>query len=157
VSARAHRNEGARQRAAPQRTRLTTHLVNNRTENVEKGFVVHAGLEGKVDRVAVAVAVAGVVRLSRAGEEVFRLVERNGHHTVRQVEGFLDAVTVMDIDVDVENALVLLEELEASEHDVVGVAEAGCLGLLGVVHPAAPIHDDVSMVVVQPHCAADRP
>ena len=42
--------------------------------------------------------------VARAGEVFAELVEGDGHHAVRRVEGFLDAVAVVDVDVDVQHA-----------------------------------------------------
>ena len=78
-----------------------------------------------------------------------------GRH--RRVKGLLDAVAVMNVDVDVEHALVVLQQLEDGEHDVVGVAEAARLALLGVVEAARPIDRYVGVPFVELHRAADRP
>jgi hypothetical protein len=56
------------------------------------------------------------------------------HDPVGEVEGLLDAVPVVDVDVDVQHARVHLEQLQDGQHDVVHVAEARGLALLGVVH-----------------------
>ena len=46
-----------------------------------------------------------VAERARAREEkVAVAVERDSHHAVRQVEGLLDAVAMVDVDVDVEDA-----------------------------------------------------
>ena len=47
------------------------------------------------------------------------------------------------VDVDVENARVGAQELDDAEDDVVDVAEAGGLALLGVVQAAGPVDRDV--------------
>ena len=44
--------------------------------------------------------------VTRAGEVFAELVEGDGHDAVRRVEGFLDAVALVDVDVDVQHALV---------------------------------------------------
>jgi hypothetical protein len=45
-------------------------------------------------------------------------VERAGHDPIGGVERLLDAVTVVDVDIDVENALVVSQKLENPEDDV---------------------------------------
>ena len=47
-----------------------------------------------------------VVDVAGSGEKVAEFVERSGHDTVVGVEGFFDAVAVVDVDVDVEDAFV---------------------------------------------------
>ena len=71
------------------------------------------------------------------------------HDAIGRVKGFLDAVAVVDVNVDVEHALVVFEELERCEYDVVDVAEAGCLALFGVMEAAGPVDADVGLAVVQ--------
>ena len=66
------------------------------------------------------------------------------HDAVGAVEGLLDAVAVVHVDVDVQDARVDLEQLEDGQHDVVDVAEAGRLRLLGVVQPPGPVDGHVS-------------
>jgi hypothetical protein len=106
-------------------------------------------------------------------------MERHGHDTVGRVERLFDAVTcatdemsvvqssrakpasrnghcggsswrtVMDVDVDVDHAWVVLEQLQNSEDDIVAIAETRSFWLLGVVQPSGPVDRDVSLVVVQ--------
>ena len=78
-------------------------------------------------------------------------MKRHRHDAICDVERLLDAVTVVDIDVDVQDAGVVLEQLEDGEDDVVDVAEPRCLRLLRVVQPSAPIHADVRVLIVQLH------
>ena len=117
------------------------------------GVVVDAVADGEVDGVVLAAAGADVLEVAGAGEVLAVLVEGDGHDAVGGVEGLLDAVSVVDVDVDVEDALVVLEELEDGEHDVVDVAEAGRLALLGVVESAGPVDGDVRLSLVQFHGA----
>lgn len=55
-------------------------------------------------------------------------MEGHGHDAVRQVEGFLHAVAMVNVDIDVENPRVVLEQLQDADDDVVDVAEARRLG-----------------------------
>ena len=52
---------------------------------------------------------ADIVDMASAGEVVLELVEGAGHHSVGEVEGLLDPVSVVDVDVDVEDSLEGLE------------------------------------------------
>ena len=131
------------------------HLRDDGTEDGAEGFVVHAVVEGEVDGIVLPLGVANVEDVAGAGEVLAELVEADGHDAVGGVEGLLDAVAVVDVDVDVEDALVLLEELEDGEDAVVDVAEAGGLGLLGVMETAGPVDDDVGTVLVEAAGAAD--
>lgn len=77
-------------------------------------------------------------------------MERDRHDAVRDVERLFDAVAVVDVNVNVEHARVVLEQLEDAEHNVVHVAEARALGLLRVVETARPVDGNVTQAVVQP-------
>ena len=55
------------------------------------------------------------------------------HDPVGVVEGLLDAIAVVDVDVEVEHARVHLEQLEDAEDDIVDIAEPAGLYLLGVM------------------------
>ena len=69
---------------------------------------------------------ANVIETAGAREVVVLVVfvEGEGHDAVGGPEGLLDPVAVVDIDVDVEYAGVVEEELEDGDDDVVDVAEA---------------------------------
>lgn len=86
--------------------------LDHRLEHLEVGGVVDALLEGDVDGVVAAALGAQLIHVTRAGKEVVAvLVERHRHHPVRQVERLLDAVAMVDVDVNVEHSRVVLEEL----------------------------------------------
>mmetsp|Transcript_43560 Transcript_43560/g.130630 ORF Transcript_43560/g.130630 Transcript_43560/m.130630 type:complete len:274 (+) Transcript_43560:125-946(+) len=107
--------------------RLKEHLVAG---------VVHAVFQRHVHRVVLALGRAIVVERARAREELAVLVERDRHHAVTQIEGLLNAVAVVDVNVDVQHAGVDLEQLQDAKHNVIYVAEARRLGLLRMVHAA---------------------
>jgi len=96
------------------------------------------------------------VRGKKAAGRVVRRVEREGHDAVGEVEGLFDAVAVVDIDVDVQHAVVHLQQLEDRQHDVVRVAESRCLAALRVVEPSGPVDDDVGAALVEARRARDR-
>ena len=59
-----------------------------------------------------------IAELASARKVFAVLVERDSHDAVGGVEGFLDAVAVVNVDVDVENAWVEAEEFQNAKHDV---------------------------------------
>jgi hypothetical protein len=70
------------------------------------GGVVNAVSEREVDCVVLALANTNVSQFAGAGEVFSVLVERNSHDSVGSVEGLLDTISVVDVDVDVEDSLV---------------------------------------------------
>lgn len=122
-------------------------VVDDELEYVEVVGVGDALLERHVDRVVAAVVGADLVHVARAREErVAVLVKRHGHDAVGQVEGLLHAVAVVYVDVDVENARVILEQLEDGDVDVVYVAEARRLELFSVMQTARPVHRYIALL-----------
>mmetsp|Transcript_16717 Transcript_16717/g.46704 ORF Transcript_16717/g.46704 Transcript_16717/m.46704 type:complete len:213 (+) Transcript_16717:523-1161(+) len=77
------------------------HLLHNGHEELGVRLVVHAILQGGVEGIELPLSAAGVVEVARAREEVTKLVEGNRHHTVCGVESLLDAVPMVDVDVNV--------------------------------------------------------
>ena len=88
-------------------------------------------------------------------------MERDSHHTVCGVEGFLDSISVVDVDINVQYPLqsqdvellhknktkriylVVLEEFKNSKDNVVDIAESRCLALLGVMEASGPVDGNV--------------
>jgi hypothetical protein len=61
-----------------------------------------------------AITNANVTKLTSTRKVFAVLVERASHDAVGCVEGFLDTVTVMNVDINVENTLVESQELNNS-------------------------------------------
>ena len=122
---------------------------NDRLEDGVVAGVVDAVAQGHVDRVVLAGAAANVADVPGAGEELAVLVEGDGHDAVGGVEGLLHAVPVVHVNVNVQHAPVVLEQLQDAQHNVVHVAEAGRLPALRVVQPARPVDGNVRLPVVE--------
>ena len=75
------------------------------------------------------------------------LVQGDGEHAVGVVESGLDAVAVVDIDIDVGDAQPLIDQPLDGDGGVVEDAEAEGGGFRRVVHPAAETEGDVALVV----------
>mmetsp|Transcript_22290 Transcript_22290/g.37806 ORF Transcript_22290/g.37806 Transcript_22290/m.37806 type:complete len:201 (-) Transcript_22290:18-620(-) len=83
-------------------------------------------------------------------------MKREGHDAVGGVKRFLDAVAVMNVDVNVEHALVKLEQLHNAQHNVVDIAEARRFALLRVMQSACPVHCHICLIVIEAHCSINR-
>ena len=123
------------------RARRNTH----RLENAPIRLIRDPILERYVDRVPRPLSPPPVLALACPREELAVLVEGVGHDAVGRPERLLDAVAVVAVDIDVEHAGDGAEELEDAEDDVVDVAEAGSLALLGVVQAPGPVDGDVGV------------
>lgn len=62
-------------------------------------------------------------------------------------KGFFDPITVMNIDIDVEDSWVHLQELQDADYNIVDVAKARGTVTFCVVQTSSPIDGYVSVVV----------
>jgi hypothetical protein len=94
------------------------HAFDHGFEDSFVGLVVDTIAEGEVDCVVLALTDADVTKLASPREVLAVLVERDRHDAISGVERLLDSITVMNIDVDVENTLLEAEEFDDAEDDV---------------------------------------
>ena len=97
------------------------HCLDDWLENCLVRRVVNAIPQREIDGVVLAVADSDVAELAGTGEVLAVLVEGDGHDTVGRVEGLLDTIAMMDINVNVEDALLVAQEFENGENDVCAV------------------------------------
>lgn len=67
------------------------------------------------------------------------------HHTVHGVKRLLDAIAMITIDIDIQDAQIRAQKLERAEGNVVGVAEPGgkISRFFSVLQPSCPVDHDV--------------
>lgn len=83
-------------------------VLNDELEYIKVVWVGDTLLERHINRVVSTVVGAYLVHVTGAREErVAVLVERHCHDAVGQIERFLHAVAVVDVDVDVEHSRVI--------------------------------------------------
>jgi hypothetical protein len=92
-----------------------------------------------------------VLKVTGAREILAELVKRNCHYAIGGVKSFFHTVAMMNIDIDIQHALMDFKKLENGEHDVVNVTKPGRFVLLCVVQSTSPINDRVSLLVIQTH------
>jgi len=80
----------------------------------------------------------------------------HGHAAIRQIEGFLDAIAMVHVDIEVKHTGVDIEQLYDRQHDVVHIAEPARLGFLSVVQATSPVDGDVGLPVQQQTGSIDR-
>lgn len=87
------------------------HGFYDRLKDAFVGSVVYAVAKREVDGIVFSLADADIAELTGAGKVLAIFVEGDGHDTVSGIERFFDAVAVVNVDVDVEDALLVSEEL----------------------------------------------
>lgn len=65
-------------------------------------------------------------------------------HAVGSIKCFLYAISVVAIDVDIEDAWIDAKKFQNCENDVVDVAEAGCLAFFGMMQATSPVNSNVA-------------
>ena len=88
--------------------------ADDRLEDGAVGVVVDTVAEREVNGIVLARSDTNVAQLAGTGEVLAVLVEGYGHDAIGRVKGFLHTITVVNIDIDVENALLESQELEDS-------------------------------------------
>lgn len=57
-------------------------------------------------------------------EIILEFVEGARHDSVGQIESFLNTITVMNIDIDVQNSLICFKELKDGQYTIIDVTES---------------------------------
>ena len=127
-------------------------LASKRTYNlvdVEIGLIIESFLKRNIERIIQTLACASLFEIAGAWEEVTVPMEGYSHDSVSRVEGLLHAISMVDVDVDVQNSIMILQKLKNCKDDIVYVAEAACLLLLCMVQSARPVDGDVCRLVIE--------
>lgn len=121
------------------RSEIFDDFGDDRLEDHLKGLIIESLIEWEVDGVVRAWIFADIIDMSCSREVVLEFVEGAGHDSVGQVERFFNSVAVVDVDVDVQHALVGLQQLQNGQHAIIDIAKPWCFWLLGVMQAARPI------------------
>jgi hypothetical protein len=100
------------------------HRLDDGLEDGLVRVVRDAITEREIDSVVLSNTDADIPKFAGAWKVLSVLVERAGHDTVGGVEGLLDTISVVNVDVDVQNALLVSKELEDRENDIYNRAES---------------------------------
>jgi len=71
-------------------------------------------------------------------------MEAASHHTICGIERLFDTVTVVTVDIDVQNTGERAEKLQNTEYNIVDITKPRCFALFCVVKAACPVYGDVS-------------
>lgn len=87
-------------------------------EDVAVGLIGYAVAQREVDRVILAGANTNVTQFTSTGEVLAILMEGHSHDTIGRVESLLDTISMVHVDVDVQNALLVPQKLDDAEDNV---------------------------------------
>lgn len=111
--------------------------------------IVKRHIEGMVRTWARVVDRSRIVQGTGAGEKdgFVILVERKCHDAVRGPKSLLNAIAVMNVNVNVEYAGMVKEELQYCKYDIIDVAESRCFDFFRMVQPTGPIYCNIGLMV----------
>jgi hypothetical protein len=102
-------------------------LRNYRFKDTGVRFINDTSFQRNINRISFSLAVALVLLGSYAEEILTESLKAASHDAVSSMKNFVDTVTVVAVDIDVENVGIGAEEFENAKDNVVDVAEIGCL------------------------------
>jgi len=147
--------------------------LDDRLEHALVRLIRDAVSQREVDCVVLTIANTNIAELTSTREVFAVLVEGDGHDAVGSVEGFFDAVAVVDIDVDVEDALLVAEQFDDTKYNVcrnlasvsdhyfqrtgpeptIHITETTSFTLLGVMETTSPIYRDIAFASIESRSA----
>ena len=92
---------------------------------------------------------ACILDITCAWEEISISMERYRHYSICAVKGFLDSISMMHIDVNIEYSVMVFQEFQDSKDYIIDVAEATSLHLFGMMEASRPINADIRAFVVE--------
>lgn len=82
-------------------------------------------------------------------EVILEFVEGASHDSVGQIESFLNTITVMNIDIDVQNSLICFKQLKDGQYTIIDVTESRGFWLFGMMEPARPVESILGLALSQ--------
>lgn len=93
-------------------------VLDNGLENGFVGLVSDTVSQRVVDRVVFAASDTNVAKLTSTREVLSVLVERDRHDTIGCVESLLDTVSMVNVNIDVEDSFHESQKFEDTEYDI---------------------------------------
>jgi hypothetical protein len=73
-------------------------------------------------------------------------VEGAGHDPISQVKSFLNAITMMNVNVYVQHSWMVFQQLQDRHHNVIDITEATGLKLLSMMQAPRPVYGNVRLL-----------
>lgn len=100
------------------RTVILHDIFDNGFEDSSVRAIVDTITEREVDGVVFSRPYTHVAKLASSGKIFAVFVERYRHHTIRGIEGFFDTVSVVDVDVNIQNPLLVAKKLQYAKYNI---------------------------------------
>lgn len=112
-------------------------------KNTSKRCVRDSVFQRYVDGVSFALPSPFILLASRPRKIFAKFVETACHNSVRRVECLFDAITMMTVDVNIQDTRISAQKFDNAEDDIVDVAEPRSFPLFGMVQSSCPVDGDV--------------
>lgn len=118
-------------------------IETHRFKNASERFIRYSVFKRHVNRVSFPLPSTFIVLAARPRKVLSELVETTCHNAVRRVESFLYSISVMAVDIDVQDSWVCSEKFQSSKDDVVDITKSRSLPLFGMVQPSCPVNRNI--------------
>lgn len=117
-------------------------------EQLIKRIVIHSWFERDVQWVMLSIICSVLVKSACSGEKILTiLMERYRHDSVWQVKCLLNTVTVMDIDIDVNDSWINHQKFQNCQNNIIYVTKSARLWFLSMMKPASKVYGNISLPV----------
>jgi hypothetical protein len=100
------------------RTVIVHDSLDDRFEDALVSHIGNSITKREIDRIILTRTNTNITEFTSTREVFAVFVERDGHDAIGGVKSLFDSIAMMNIDINVENALLKSEELEDAEDDV---------------------------------------
>ena len=86
-------------------------FLNNRLKYIYEGVIIESFVEWEINGMILPFFVSDVVEVACSWEVIFKLVKAAGHHSIGQIKRFFNSISVVDVDVHIQNSFVSPKQL----------------------------------------------
>ena len=113
------------------------------------GLIAHSTLEGNVDTKASSFLGPRFRRMSCTREKVAVLVQRQCHDTICAIKSFFDSISMMDININVQDSCVDLEEFQNCQDNIIDVTKSTGFTFFGMMKSSTPVDGNIALSLCQ--------
>lgn len=75
-------------------------------------------------------------------------MEWNSHNTIGQIKCFLNAIAMMNVDVNIQYTGMVFQQFQYRNHDVIHVTETGRFEFFRMMQTAGPIDTNITVILI---------
>ena len=114
--------------------------IHNFLEKLKISGIIDTLLERHINRIVFADPLSNRIECSSSRKEIFiKLMKAHSHDSISMIESFLNSITMMNINIEVQHSRVNFQHLENAYHNIIDIAKSTCLCFFGMVITARPV------------------